>query len=65
MKTTKDLDKLENYLPEEVYEALYWVANLGYSIDQAIAEAGTKVAEKPVDVTNVEASLTNPNSLRR
>lgn len=65
LKTTKDLDKLENYLPEEVYEALYWVANLGYSIDQAIAEAGTKVAEKPVDVTNVEASLTNPNSLRR
>lgn len=65
LTSAKELDNLEGYLPEEVFEALYWVANLGYSVDQALAEAGTKVAEKPVDTADIEASLNNPNSMRR
>lgn len=65
LKTAVDLDKLEPYLPGEAFEALYWIANFGYSVDQAIAEAGTKIAEKPVDVTDIDASLNTPNSMRR
>ena len=41
IRTAEELEELAPYLPEEAYEALYWIANLGYSVDQALAVAGT------------------------
>ena len=65
IRTAEELEELAPYLPEEAYEALYWIANLGYSVDQALAEAGTGKVSKPVDVRDIGASLENANSRRR
>jgi hypothetical protein len=60
------LEKLEPYLPAEAYEALYWIANLGYSVDQALSEvsAGHKPATT-VDTEDLETALEHPDSQRR
>jgi len=64
LQTAEDLDKLRPYLPEESYEALYWIANFGYSVDQALAEV---VAGKPltIDLDDLDTALTHPDSQRR
>jgi hypothetical protein len=60
------LEKLEPYLPAEAYEALYWITNLGYSVDQALNEvsAGHKPATT-VDTEDLETALEHPDSQRR
>lgn len=60
------LDRLESYLPAEAYEALFWIANLGYSVDQALNEV-TSVTARPetVDVEDIEKALEHPDSQRR
>jgi hypothetical protein len=65
LEKPEDLDALQNYLPAEAFESLYWVVNLGYSIDQAIQEAGIKSFAAEVDPSNLEEALTRPDSLRR
>jgi hypothetical protein len=60
-----ELDTLRPYLPEEAFEALYWVANLGYSIDQALAEVSRPPAPPTVDPTDLETALAQPDSQRR
>jgi superfamily I DNA/RNA helicase len=57
-----DLDEIQPYLPEEAYEALYWIANLGYSIDQALNEISKPSA---VDPTDLVKALDHPDSKRR
>ena len=57
------LDELKPFLPEEAYEALFWIAGLGYSVDQALAE----VTSRPVKVNtqDIAAALEHPDSRRR
>jgi len=65
LQTAADLEKIHPYLPAESYEALWWVANLGYSIEQALAEIATAKPAETVDVTDVDAALQHPDSQRR
>jgi hypothetical protein len=58
----EDLDELQPYLPEEAYEALYWIANLGYSIDQALYEVSNPAA---IDSKDFSKALDHPDSKRR
>jgi superfamily I DNA/RNA helicase len=64
IKKAEQLDDLHSYLPEEAYEALYWIANLGYSVDQAITEVSSSIQED-VDTENFELALEHPDSKRR
>ncbi len=64
IKKPEELDKLQNYLPDEAYEALFWISNLGYSIDQAIAEVSISVPEV-VDTEDLGTALDHPDSKRR
>lgn len=66
LSTVEGLEKLEPYLPAEAFEALYWIAKLGYSIDQALNEvsAGHKPATT-VDPEDLETALEHPDSQRR
>ena len=66
LQTAEQLEKLEPFFPEEAYEALFWIANLGYSIDQALNEvsAGHEPAAE-VDVEDLETALEHPDSKRR
>jgi superfamily I DNA/RNA helicase len=65
LKAVEELEALQAYLPEEAFESLYWVANLGYSIDQALAEVSRPAAPAAVDPTDLEAALAQPDSQRR
>ncbi len=66
LSVTAELEKLEKYLPAEAYEALYWIAYLGYSVDQALNEI-TARRPKPatIDVEDLETALQHPDSKRR
>lgn len=66
LRTAAQLEKLEKYLPAEAYEALYWIAHLGYSVGQALNEvsAGRPTAVT-VDVEDLETALQHPDSKRR
>jgi len=65
LRKPKDLDALKKYLPAETFEALFWVANLGYSIEQAITEVDLEQPSGDVDTENLEAALDHPDSRRR
>lgn len=65
LKTPAELDKIQPYLPTETYEALWWVANLGHSIDQALAEIAAAEPTEVVDVTDIETALQHPDTRRR
>ena len=68
LHTPEDLDAIEHFLPAETYEALYWITNLGYAVDQAIAETtglGREEQATPVDTEDVAAALAHPDSKRR
>lgn len=64
IKKPEELDKLQTYLPDEAYEALFWISNLGYSIDQAIAEVSASVPEV-IDTEDLRTALEHPDSKRR
>lgn len=66
LQTADRLEKLEPYLPAEAFEALFWIANLGYSVEQALNEvsAGHKPTAE-VDVEDLETALEHPDSQRR
>ena len=63
LKTPEDLDEIQKYLPAEAYEALFWVANLGYSVQQAINE--TVQSHKAIDTDDLSRALSHPDSKRR
>jgi len=62
LRKPEDLDGLQPYLPEEAYEALYWIANLGYSVDQAL---GAVAQPTHVDPKDMAKALSHPDSKRR
>jgi mRNA-degrading endonuclease RelE of RelBE toxin-antitoxin system len=64
INTSQQLDALQKHLPEEAYEALFWIANLGYSIDQAISEVAASMNER-IDTDDFEKALEHPDSKRR
>lgn len=63
LKTTEGLDEIQQYLPAEAYEALFWVANLGYSVEQALNE--TSHPQKAIDTNDLSQALSHPDSKRR
>lgn len=65
LRAPADLDGLQAYLPEEVFESLYWVAHLGYSIDQALNEVSGAVQPVHVDTDDLATALERPDSQRR
>lgn len=65
LPTAEALDELQAYLPEEAFEALYWIANLGYSVDQALAEIDVPAQVEQIDVTDLGQALSHPDSRRR
>ena len=65
LKAADDLEQLRPYLPEEAYEALFWIAHLGYSVDQALAEAAPTKVHKTIDTEDLAAALEQPDSRRR
>jgi superfamily I DNA/RNA helicase len=64
LQSPEELDALQRYLPAEAYESLFWIANLGYSVDQAIAEVST-TTPAAVDTEDIETALARPDSRRR
>lgn len=62
IRNPAELDSIQKYLPEEAYEALFWIANLGYSIEQAIGE--TSKSER-IASEDIESALNHPDSKRR
>ncbi len=65
LKSPEELEDLKPHLPEEAYEALYWIANLGYSVDQALAEVTPRPVVDAVNVNDIAAALDHPDSRRR
>lgn len=65
LRTPEELDGLQRFLPEEAYEALYWIANLGYSVDQALAEVARPRPERAPDPDDLQRALQHPDSRRR
>jgi hypothetical protein len=63
LKTPEGLDEIQKYLPAEAYEALFWIANLGYSVEQALNE--TSHPQKAVDTNDLSQALSHPDSKRR
>ena len=63
LKTTEGLDEIQQYLPAEAYEALFWIANLGYSVEQALNE--TTHPQKSIDPNDLSQALSHPDSKRR
>jgi len=65
LKQTDDLDALQQYLPAEAFEALYWIANLNYSVEQALASVGGAARPAHVDTADLAAAFAQPDTLRR
>jgi hypothetical protein len=64
--TEDDLDKLQPYLPQEAFEALFLIA-CGYEVDRAIRESSRPPAEAAprVDTEDFAAALQRPASQRQ
>ncbi len=62
------LDKLQPYLPQEAFEALYLLA-CGYDLEHAVREsarsAETRASAKSVDTTDFAAALQHPATRRQ
>lgn len=64
LATADELEQLQPYLPEEAYEALFWIGYFGYSVPQALAEVGSKPVAA-VDPDDLVTALAQPDSQRR
>jgi hypothetical protein len=65
IKTDDELDKLQPYLPQEAFEALFLVA-CGYDLDRAVRESGRPPpVSKPVDTQDFEAAFEKPATRRQ
>jgi superfamily I DNA/RNA helicase len=63
LKSAEALEDLKPFLPDEAYETLFWVANLGYSVDQALGQVAKPPAK--IDTEDLAAALEHPDSRRR
>ena len=64
LKTEKDLDESGAELPQEAYEALFFLA-AGDSLEDVLRSIETPEASKDVDTEDYEAALDKPDSKRR
>ncbi|MBF0231905.1 MAG: ATP-dependent helicase [Desulfamplus sp.] len=64
IKTKKELDTYSDMLPEEVYEALFFLSE-GYSLEDVVKEMELDKTKKSVDVEDFATALDNPDSKRR
>jgi superfamily I DNA/RNA helicase len=64
IKTQEELDQLSTQLPQEAYEALFFLAS-GYSLEEVFREMEKPEAPPAVDTNDYAAALENPDSRRR
>ncbi|MBI3302344.1 MAG: ATP-dependent helicase [Deltaproteobacteria bacterium] len=64
LKTQEELDHLSTQLPQEAYEALFFLAS-GYSLEEVFREMEKPEAPPAVDTNDYAAALENPDSRRR
>ena len=64
IETEKQLDNAAEHLPQEAYEALFYLA-AGYSLEEVFLEMEKSEEPQEVDVSDYEAALINPDSKRR
>jgi superfamily I DNA/RNA helicase len=64
MKSEKDLDAATDKLPQEAFEALFFLAS-GYSLEDVLREMEVEEEPKPVDTQDFGKALDNPDSKRR
>ena len=64
LKQKDDLDTIESQLPQEAYEALFFLAE-GFSIEDIIKDMAKEQAQVAVDTADFVTALTNPDSKRR
>lgn len=62
--TEEDLDRVETGFPQEASEALYMLA-AGYTLEEVIKEQERPEKQAPVDTSDYETALSNPDSQRR
>lgn len=63
LTSAENLEELKPYLPEEAYEALFWIGHYGYSVQQALDEVGSKLQK--TDPDDIVTALSHPDSQRR
>jgi superfamily I DNA/RNA helicase len=63
IRSDGDLDRLADRLPQEAYEALFFVAS-GFSVDEVLTDMAARVPLQ-VDTTDFRAALGTPDSRRR
>ncbi len=64
LQTEAELDAVEEWLPQEAYEALSYLA-AGFSLEEVLEEMDRTEAAAEVDTTDVAAALAQPDSKRR
>jgi superfamily I DNA/RNA helicase/mRNA-degrading endonuclease RelE of RelBE toxin-antitoxin system len=64
IKNLNDLDSLSSSLPQEAYEALFFLAE-GFSLDEVLGEIAGAKADHKVDTTDIEKALEDPVSKQR
>lgn len=64
IKTEAELDRTAASLPQEAYEALFFLA-AGYSLEEVVLEMELKQQGKTVNVEDFDKALENPDTKRR
>ncbi|MFO7728340.1 MAG: UvrD-helicase domain-containing protein [Thermodesulfobacteriota bacterium] len=64
LKNLEDLDHLSAALPQEAYEALFFLAE-GFSIDDVLSELAVDETPREVDTSDFEKALEDPFSKQR
>ncbi len=64
LKNESDLDRVMVQLPQEAYEALFFLGN-GFTLEEVFREIETDGEPKVIDTTDFETALDNPDSKRR
>lgn len=64
LKSEDDLDRIAEKLPQEAYEALFFLA-AGYSLEEVFHEIEVPEEKQDIDIHDYEAALQNPDSRRR
>ena len=64
LKNESELDRITDQLPQEAYEALYFLS-CGYSLEKVFREFETPEEPRAVDTNDFETALNNPDSRRR
>lgn len=64
LKSEDDLDRIAEKLPQEAYEALFFLA-AGYSLEEVFREIEVPEEKQDINIHDYEAALQNPDSRRR